>query len=552
MTAQTVNQETAAPSFRKGIFNGRRGRHFRENLTAYLFLAPAAILIFTFGIFPIFYASYVSLYKWRIKQGEFRGIANYVHAMGDVAYVFLGAIAFFFLIAGVTSLIRTLKTARENKIPIQFPLTALLPGAVVVYGLVEILLSFITFFTQEGAIESGHAQVLGSVPIGLLAVIIGGVLSTAVYRWQHSQVAETPHKILPNFNTASIMTVIFLAGAFFVGTFTYQQLMATGQAPVVWVKVRAILQGLILLGLAYVIWNWGMKQFSNLKLIVALVGAAVFIGGGVYLISIWPVVTAGSDPDFYLSLSVTVFYAIGAVPAQLLTAMVLAYLLFQDIKGKAFFRVVFFIPYIAPTVAGAAIFDVLFSLRPTSIANSLMQAITRNPELQLSWLKEPGHAIAILGQAFGLESAGAWEYGPSLALIVIILFSIWRYVGYDTVIFLAGLGNIPHVLYEAAEIDGANRWQVFRHITFPLLSPTTFFLSVISVIGTFKAFNSIWVLRDTAALGTSDTASVYFFETFQRGARFGYASSMAMVLFVIILSLTIIQNRLAEKRVFYG
>ena len=172
--------------------------------------------------------------------------------------------------------------------------------------------------------------------------------------------------------------------------------------------------------------------------------------------------------------------------------------------------------------------------------------------LTLSWLKEPSTALSVLGNAFGLETTTAWEAGPSLALVVVILFSIWRFVGYDTVIFLAGLGNIPNVLYEAAEIDGANRWQVFRHITLPLLSPTTFFLSVISVIGTFKAFNSIWVLRDTAALGTTDTNSVYFFETFFRGARFGYATSMAMILFVIILTLTVIQNRIAEKRVFYG
>lgn len=181
-----------------------------------------------------------------------------------------------------------------------------------------------------------------------------------------------------------------------------------------------------------------------------------------------------------------------------------------------------------------------------------MQFITANPDLQLRWLKEPGSVIATLGQAFGFESTANWEFGPSLALFVVILFSIWRFVGYDTVIFLAGLGGIPRSLYEAAEIDGANRWHLFRHVTLPLLSPTTFFLSVISVLGTFKAFNTIWVMRDSAALGTVDTASIYFFETFQRGARFGYAASMAMVLFAVMLTLTIIQNRIAERRVFYG
>jgi ABC-type sugar transport system permease subunit len=157
-----------------------------------------------------------------------------------------------------------------------------------------------------------------------------------------------------------------------------------------------------------------------------------------------------------------------------------------------------------------------------------------------------------VGQAFGIQSAANWEFGPSLAMAVIILYNIWVFVGYDTVIFLAGLGNIPGTLYEAARIDGAGRWALFRHITLPLLSPTTFFLSVISIIGTFKAFNHIWILRDPAALGTTDTSSIYFFEVFFRGSRFGYATAMAMVLFAVILALTAVQNRIAARRVFYG
>jgi multiple sugar transport system permease protein len=114
------------------------------------------------------------------------------------------------------------------------------------------------------------------------------------------------------------------------------------------------------------------------------------------------------------------------------------------------------------------------------------------------------------------------------------------------------LGNIPFSLYEAGEIDGASRWQLFRHITFPLLSPTTYFLSVISVIGTFKAFNHIYVLRDPAAQGTVDAASVHFFVTFQRASRFGYSTSMAIMLFIIILILYMIQNRIAARSVHYA
>jgi len=129
---------------------------------------------------------------------------------------------------------------------------------------------------------------------------------------------------------------------------------------------------------------------------------------------------------------------------------------------------------------------------------------------------------------------------------------VWSYVGFNTVVFLAGLGNIPRPLYEAAAIDGADRWAQFRHITLPLLSPTMYFLTLYSVIGTFKAFNHIYVLRNAAALGTTDTASVVIFQAFKRDTRFGYASALAILLLLIILVLTFANNRIASKRVFYG
>jgi ABC-type sugar transport system permease subunit len=139
-----------------------------------------------------------------------------------------------------------------------------------------------------------------------------------------------------------------------------------------------------------------------------------------------------------------------------------------------------------------------------------------------------------------------------LALVVIMLHSIWTYVGYDTVIYLAGLGNIPTEINDQAEVDGANRRHVFRYITFPLLSPTTYFLSLIAIIGTFKAFNTIWILRSNLALGTTDTFSVTIFVEFFEKLRFGYASAMAFILFAIILSLSFINNKVQGSRVFYG
>ena len=146
----------------------------------------------------------------------------------------------------------------------------------------------------------------------------------------------------------------------------------------------------------------------------------------------------------------------------------------------------------------------------------------------------------------------AWAAGPSLALIVIIIYGTWTFIGFNTVVFLAGLGNISRDVYEAASMDGAGRWAQFRHITLPLLSPTLYFLTLYSVIGTFKAFNHIYVLRSGASLGTTDTASVVIFQAFKRDTRYGYASALAILLLLIILILTYVNNRVASKRVFYG
>ncbi len=148
-----------------------------------------------------------------------------------------------------------------------------------------------------------------------------------------------------------------------------------------------------------------------------------------------------------------------------------------------------------------------------------------------------------------------WLVGPSQALMVVILLSVWTYVGYNVVIYLAGLANIPPGgLAEAAEIDGADRWGVFRHVTFPLLSPTTYFLSLIAIMGTFKAFNMLWLLRQSVGtgMGSLNTISVVIFDQFFVRTRDGYASALAFVLFAIILALTVFNNRVQGSRVFYG
>ena len=208
---------------------------------------------------------------------------------------------------------------------------------------------------------------------------------------------------------------------------------------------------------------------------------------------------------------------------------------------------VFFLPYVTPFIASAAVFKQIFANRDTSPVNLVIRALGGEG---LAWLQESKGVNLIIADIFGFDLP-QWAAGPSLALVVVIIHSIWTYVGYDTVIYLAGLGNIPTELNEAAAIDGASRWDVFRFITFPLLSPTTYFLSLIAVIGTFKAFATLWVFREPLAVGTTNTFSVVIFIEFFEKLRYGYASAMAFVLFAIILGLTIINNRFQGSRVFF-
>jgi multiple sugar transport system permease protein len=278
-----------------------------------------------------------------------------------------------------------------------------------------------------------------------------------------------------------------------------------------------------------------------------LTAAVALMVGAWVLISELPRAISAGDENWWKGLQVTVYYSVGTVPFQLGISLVLATLLFRNIVGQGFFRMIYFLPYITPPVAAAAIFRVLFSSRPSAPINNLIGLLGAE---SLLWLDEPAGIVQMI--AGPNVTLPGWAAGPSLALTVIIMYNIWTYVGYDTVIFLAGLGSIPGELYEAAAIDGAGRAAQFRHITFPLLSPTTYFLTLMAVIGTFKAFNHVWVLRSTAALGTTDTASVAIFQEFFRNTRYGYASSLAIVLLGVVMILTLINNRIARERVFYG
>ncbi len=252
------------------------------------------------------------------------------------------------------------------------------------------------------------------------------------------------------------------------------------------------------------------------------------------------------NPEMWHSLLVTGSYALISVPIQLGIALVLAYLLFQNIRGKTVYRVLYFMPYITATVASASVWAFLYS-PDKGLINEVLGKLGL-PALR--WLGEPRGIFEIVGQAVGV-SVPAWLAGPSLALVSIIIYTTWVFVGYDTTIFLAGLGTVPGELYEAARIDGASGWQLFRRITIPLLSPTTFFLLVYTVIGTFKAFNHIYIMTWGGPGNATTTASVLIFQQMYQYNRYGYSAALSFILFSVILVVTILQNRFAGRSVVY-
>ncbi|MEO0565916.1 MAG: sugar ABC transporter permease, partial [Chloroflexota bacterium] len=239
----------------------------------------------------------------------------------------------------------------------------------------------------------------------------------------------------------------------------------------------------LLLG-AYYLWNNAFKRFEERKIIYQLLMAFAVISAGMGVIAYgWGLMIGSGDEDFLQGLVYTLYYAIGSVPIQLGLGLMLAYILYQNIRGRELFRMIFFLPYITPAVAAAVVFRIVFSPRDSALANSIAGWFGIEPQ---RWIAEPE---PFLNALFGLSLEGFWA-GPSMALVSVIILGIWTYTGYNAVIFLAGLGSIPSDLYEAARVDGANQWHQFLYITIPLLSPVTFYLSILAFIGTFKAFNS--------------------------------------------------------------
>jgi multiple sugar transport system permease protein len=231
------------------------------------------------------------------------------------------------------------------------------------------------------------------------------------------------------------------------------------------------------------------------------------------------------DEAFLGALRNTALLTVPNVALRLLLSLLIAIALNSRIRFRAFYRALFFMPVLTMPVAIATIWK---------------------------WLFDPGFGPvnAQLGR-FGLPQP-EWLNHPESAVIAVVIVLLWSGVGYDMVIFLAGLQNIPREYYEAAQLDGASAFRQFRDITLPLLTPTTFFLTVVAIIGSLQVFDLVYVMARVGNINRFPTIVYYIYDEGFQNFRMGYALTVAWVLLLIILVFTLLQFRLQRRWVHYS
>jgi multiple sugar transport system permease protein len=231
-----------------------------------------------------------------------------------------------------------------------------------------------------------------------------------------------------------------------------------------------------------------------------------------------------SDALFWKTLKNTAVYVFWKVPVNVFISLVFAVLLNREMYGRGIFRAIFFLPMVASSVSVALLWLPLFETS-NGILNVMLNAV-------------------------GLKGL-SWIYSQETAMMSVVMVALWKEIGYYMVMFLAGLQGIPATYYEAAEIDGASPIHTFFKITVPLISPVTFFVFIISIIGSFQIFDLTTVLTAGGPANSTYTTIMYVYKASFNFFRMGYASAISTILFVIILILTTIQNKLSEAWVNY-
>jgi multiple sugar transport system permease protein len=235
------------------------------------------------------------------------------------------------------------------------------------------------------------------------------------------------------------------------------------------------------------------------------------------------------DPVFWQTAYNTLFYIVTIVPLQLILGLIMALALNQAIRGRIFYRLVYFMPVVTTIVAGAIVFRLLLS--------------TNGPVNELL-----GNVASLFGIPF---TAPNWLGSSDYSKWSVIILTLWKNTGFTMVVYLAALQGVPQELYDAANTDGANGWQRFWNVTLPLVSPTTFFLLVLQLIGAFQLFTEPFVMTRGGPANSSLSVVQYIYLTAFRDIRMDKASAMAWFLFLFIFAFTLLQNRLQQRWVYY-
>lgn len=274
----------------------------------------------------------------------------------------------------------------------------------------------------------------------------------------------------------------------------------------------------------------GMLVIAVFPLVFSLVLSLTewnLVGGlsAIHFIGLDNYINLFHDNRFIQGLKNNVLFTVGTVPLTMLLGIIFSAVIHKKLYAKAYFKVAFFVPYICSTVAIAAVWQALYHPSKGPFNQLLMQ--------------------------IGISDPPRWLVDTSYSLIAIMIIYVWQLLGYQIIIFLAGMTNIPEELYEAATIDGANGLQQFRRITMPLLGPTTFFLAITSTISSFKIFDMIKFLTDG---GPNYSSTVIVYQIYEEGFehfKMGYASAMSWVLFLIIMLVTSITWITQNRKVHY-
>jgi len=220
----------------------------------------------------------------------------------------------------------------------------------------------------------------------------------------------------------------------------------------------------------------------------------------------------------------TVYFMLG-IPIGMAVSLILALLMNQKLRGIVFFRTIYFMPVVSSMVAVALLWRWIYN-PDFGLLNSFLRMI-------------------------GIHNPPQWLASTAWAKPAIMIMWIWKGAGYNMVLYLAALQGIPQQLYEAAEIDGASKWQSFWNVTFPMLTPTNFFIVITGIIGGFQAFGELYVMTGGGPAGSTTTVVYYIYNNAFQWFKMGYASAISWFLFLIIFSVTLLQWKYAGQKIEY-